>query len=203
MMPNEKIIVIDKYEFEYIGKLVERKRTEEQTKKYKEKVIEYRKSGKYKELVRSLQRCNYNIENAENIEFCEFELEIENFSNTLANLSGVYLWVFNHKPIYVGETIDMRKRFNTGYGHISPRNIFKGGQSTNCRMNQIAMKLFNQGQEIHIYFKKANKLDREKIEKNILDYNKQYQKYHLCNYQNNKTSYSKNEREKIKMSTFM
>ena len=28
-------------------------------------------------------------------------------------------------------------RYNNGYGRISPRNCFQGGQSTNCRVNNL------------------------------------------------------------------
>jgi hypothetical protein len=32
---------------------------------------------------------------------------------------------------YVGECRDLVKRFNSGYGQISPRNCFVGGRRTN------------------------------------------------------------------------
>ncbi len=126
---------------------------------------------------------NYKFEDAENIEFCEIRLE--KFSNTSIPFSGVYLWIVDNKIKYVGETIDMKKRFNNGYGHISPRNIFKGGQSTNCKMNKFALNMFNQGKDINIYFHEASKNDRENIEKNILDYYKKTKKIKLLNAQNN------------------
>ena len=43
--------------------------------------------------------------------------------------------------IYIGETAGLRQRFNMGYGNISPRNCYVGGQSTNCKMNKIVPKL--------------------------------------------------------------
>lgn len=133
-------ISIDKYDFEYFDKLTKIEKNEDQAEKYKEKVIEYKTNPKYKSLVRSLEK-KYKFDDAENIEFCEFKLE--NLSNSENLFSGVYLWVVDNEIKYVGETIDMKKRFNNGYGHISPRNIFKGGQSTNCKMNKFALKMFN------------------------------------------------------------
>lgn len=35
---------------------------------------------------------------------------------------------------YIGETDNLEKQFRQGYGNISPRNCFKGGQSTNYKM---------------------------------------------------------------------
>ncbi len=38
----------------------------------------------------------------------------------------------------------MQKRVNSGYGKISPKNCFKDGQSTNCKVNShIASSIGN------------------------------------------------------------
>ena len=58
-------------------------------------------------------------------------------------------------------------RFKNGYGNISPRNVFYGGQSTNCKMNYV-LKKYNE--KIEIYYMKCNVgQDGKKIEKKILD----------------------------------
>lgn len=44
------------------------------------------------------------------------------FSINAGNWPGVYLWVVDNRIIYIGETDDLKRRFNTGYGHIAPRN---------------------------------------------------------------------------------
>jgi hypothetical protein len=41
---------------------------------------------------------------------------------------------------------------NTGYGLISPRNCFVGGQSTNCRVNALILEAAKQGLRIEILF---------------------------------------------------
>lgn len=176
-MKNKKICG---YDFKYLGKLTKIKRTEEEIEKYKDKVKMYIKKKKYDGLVKSLKDFNYN--DAEKIEFCKFTLDIS--SNTSTSLSGVYLWMVDDEPIYVGETSDMKKRFNTGYGNISPRNIFKNGQSTNCKMNRVALDNFINEKEIDIYFYEANEDDRKMIEKKILK-NNDNKKYFLYNNQNN------------------
>ena len=38
---------------------------------------------------------------------------------------------------YVGECANLSARFNVGYGNISPKNCFSGGQETNCRLNNL------------------------------------------------------------------
>ena len=177
-MLNKKKIC--EYDFECYGKLIEIKRTKEEIEKYKKKVKEYIKKKKYDGLVKSLKGFNYN--DAEKIEFCKFTLK--NFYDAATSLSGVYLWVVDDKPIYVGETIDMKKRFNTGYGNISPRNIFKNGQSTNCKVNRVALENFKKGKEINIYFYGTNEDDRKMIEKRILEDNDNNE-YYLYNNQNN------------------
>lgn len=77
--------------------------------------------------------------------FCRFSIQAGDWQ-------GVYLWIVNGEIIYIGETENLRSRFNTGYGHIAPRNCYVGGQSTNCKMNKVVMNLFEQGQKIDLYF---------------------------------------------------
>lgn len=91
--------------------------------------------------------------------FCRFQIDAE-------DVPGVYLWVVNNEVIYIGETAKLRMRFNTGYGNISPRNCFIGGQSTNCKMNKVAMSYFENGNSINLYFLKTT--DYKKIELELL-----------------------------------
>ena len=80
----------------------------------------------------------------ENTVFCKFK-------PNLPNVKGVYLWVLNGEIIYIGEGVNLRDRFNNGYGNISPRNCFKGGQSTNVKMNRIVFCHYENNQHIDIY----------------------------------------------------
>lgn len=80
--------------------------------------------------------------------FCRFSIKAE-------DCPGVYLWVVNEKIIYIGETAGLRKRFNMGYGNISPRNCYVGGQSTNCKMNKVVLNLYEQGKVVNLYFYKT------------------------------------------------
>lgn len=93
-------------------------------------------------------------------EFCYFKPD-------LPKQSGDYLWVVDEKIVYIGQAKSLYDRFNSGYGHISPRNCFKGGQSTNIKMNRAALNLIKeQGKTISIYIYKTDDYDR--IEKELL-----------------------------------
>ena len=73
------------------------------------------------------------------------------FSVCLPENSGVYLMVVDKIIVYIGETYNLRERFNNGYGNISPRNCYKGGQSTNCRINKNVLTLCKEGKKVRIY----------------------------------------------------
>lgn len=92
--------------------------------------------------------------------FCRFRIESENYS-------GVYLWICDDEIIYIGETVSFCNRFNTGYGNISPRNCFAGGQSTNCKMNKVVLEYFEQGKRISLYFYPT--AEHKRLEKELLN----------------------------------
>ena len=91
--------------------------------------------------------------------FCRFVIDAE-------DVPGVYLWLVDDEIIYIGETKNLRKRFNTGYGNISPRNCYLGGQSTNCKMNKVVLEYFEAGKQIKLYFLKTD--DYKKVELELL-----------------------------------
>ena len=55
--------------------------------------------------------------------------------------SGVYAMISDEKVKYIGECQNLSSRINMGYGNISPRNCYVGGQETNCRVNNL---IFNE-----------------------------------------------------------
>lgn len=77
---------------------------------------------------------------------------------------GVYLWVCQGEIVYIGETQDLSQRFNMGYGNISPRNCYLGGQSTNCKMNRVVMDCYEKGTPIRLYFYKTTDYKRVELE---------------------------------------
>jgi hypothetical protein len=63
--------------------------------------------------------------------FCKFKIPSSH------RISGVYAVSIGTRIQYVGEAANLSARFNAGYGNISPKNCFKGGQETNCRLNHL------------------------------------------------------------------
>jgi hypothetical protein len=65
---------------------------------------------------------------------------------------GVYLLVVGSDIRYVGECANLSARFNNGYGNISPRNCYKGGQETNCRINNLIYTSSIEGETLSLFF---------------------------------------------------
>jgi hypothetical protein len=101
--------------------------------------------------------------------FCKFSID-KKYSKT-----GVYVILVNDLIEYVGECDNLFKRFGMGYGNISPRNCFEGGQLTNCRINSKISSLLNSNHKIHLYFFETNqrfKIEHELIIRNNPSWNK-------------------------------
>lgn len=79
--------------------------------------------------------------------FCKFAID-----GGYAEKSGVYAIVSDDIVQYVEECEDLHGRFNAGFGNISPRNCFFGGQSTNCRINSHILERHKSGARIRLYF---------------------------------------------------
>jgi len=86
------------------------------------------------------------------------------FSINAGDWPGVYIWVVEGQIIYIGETAGLRQRFNTGYGNISPRNCYIGGQTTNCKMNKVVLCSYEQGKVVRLYFYKTSDYKRVELE---------------------------------------
>jgi len=61
--------------------------------------------------------------------------------------------------VYIGKTEDLGRRFNQGYGNISPRNCYEGGQQTNCRINNFILNSLKENRKITLYFYETADLD--------------------------------------------
>lgn len=66
--------------------------------------------------------------------------------------AGVYVIAQGDQILYVGETHDLVQRFNSGYGQISPRNCYVGGQETNCRINRRILNAVTNGSVLELWF---------------------------------------------------
>lgn len=91
--------------------------------------------------------------------FCRFSIEPH-------DQPGVYILVVSGEVIYIGETRNLSQRFNMGYGCISPRGCFSGGQSTNCKINKAILRLSVMGKDIALYFLRTSR--HKQIERELL-----------------------------------
>ncbi|MGE5552075.1 MAG: GIY-YIG nuclease family protein, partial [Bacteroidota bacterium] len=68
---------------------------------------------------------------------------------------------------YVGECEDLAVRYNTGYGQISPRNCYEGGQPTNCRINAAILREVKAGRHVRLFWRETG--DRFNLESHLIE----------------------------------
>jgi len=78
---------------------------------------------------------------------------------------GLYVVTVDDQPTYVGECENADKRWGSnGYGNISPRNPFVGGQSTNCRINAMILHQAKAGRIIKLWFCESDESKRGRLD---------------------------------------
>lgn len=85
--------------------------------------------------------------------FCYFRVEPARSWELL----GVYAIVDrDRRVLYLGKctsrTSTLAKRFNNGYGIISPKNCYVDGQRTNCRVNHLILEATKGGDMLSLFF---------------------------------------------------
>lgn len=79
-------------------------------------------------------------EHGDNV-YCDFSIGI----TTFIRAKGIYSFRVGESLKYFGRSHDtFEKRLNQGYGHISPKNCYRDGQSTNCHVNSLIEKCFTE-----------------------------------------------------------
>ncbi len=78
--------------------------------------------------------------------FCKFKIP-----STYAQ-AGVYALTVGGEIRYIGETNNLSRRYNMGYGNISPKNCYKGGQQTNVRMNNLIFQSALKEEVLSLWF---------------------------------------------------
>ena len=108
-----------------------------------------------------------------NSTFCDFGIPSKSQN------SGVYALFIDdlEVPVYIGRAANFDSRWSaTNYAHISPRNCYKGGQSTNCHINSFIYKLIKENRLVKLYFFETPdyvKIEKELIRKYRPEYNTQ------------------------------
>lgn len=82
---------------------------------------------------------------------------------------GVYAVVQDSEKVnYIGETDNsFKKRWQGGASKISPRNCYKGGQSTNCRLNRLIQEAITAGHRLDLYVLPTP--DHQRIEDELIE----------------------------------
>lgn len=90
--------------------------------------------------------------------FCQFTLKEE----SVKKQKGLYSYCVDGKIVYIGRCRDnFGKRINNGYGHISPKNCYLDGQSTNCHVNSLVHKNRNKISFYVLSMTKNNEIEQE------------------------------------------
>lgn len=67
--------------------------------------------------------------------------------------AGLYVLTVDDAPVYAGECVNLSVRWGpNGYGGISPRNCYDGGQPTNCRVNAAILVEAKLNRQISLWF---------------------------------------------------
>ena len=67
--------------------------------------------------------------------------------------SGIYILTCGGDPRYIGECQNLAQRWGPGgYGRISPRACYSGGQQTNCRINNLIYRGAKSGVQFDLWF---------------------------------------------------
>lgn len=104
--------------------------------------------------------------------FCRFAI-----TSGYSHRKGVYALFDDEHLLYIGQTVNLEQRYNRGYGNIQPINCYVGGQSTNCKINAMVLKKYQEGNHVFLYFCETEDYDAVEHELiNLLnpEYNSQY-----------------------------
>lgn len=86
--------------------------------------------------------------------YCKFSV-----SQALTS-KGIYSFVVSGNVQYIGRSHDpFTKRINQGYGSISPKNCYKDGQVTNCRLNSFIAQFWTTTQFYICPLEDKNEID--------------------------------------------
>ena len=140
--------IISEYKFQFVGKIKPETNPDGT-------ITEFQPQSRYE------NKKNLKLNNYGSGSFCKFTIDRKYSKKT-----GVYLIFVNDNLTYVGECDDFFKRFSMGYGNISPRNCFDGGQPTNCRINSSILSELKLGKLVELYFLESD--NRFKVEHRLI-----------------------------------
>ena len=101
--------------------------------------------------------------------FCSFNVSFDDISE------GVYIFCLDNEIQYIGESKDLNRQFNDGFGKIKEINTTKKGRSTNCKLNHVILEEARKRKffDIFVFETKKHKGIRKEI---LADFFKTYHK---------------------------
>lgn len=103
-------------------------------------VLEFMPQQRYK------KRCCQELNRYGTGPFCRYRIPNDRHQE------GTYAVTLGGEVVYVGKCRDLTKRHNMGYGQISPKNCYRGGQETNCRINSLILQCAKSGKPLGLWF---------------------------------------------------
>ncbi len=99
-------------------------------------------------------------------DFCKFKLA----NSEISSHKGIYAYYLNGTLMYIGQTKrSFKARVNSGYGNIFPRNCYKGGQSTNCKINALVSNFSKNGELAFFVCSLESNADIDTYEKTLIE----------------------------------
>lgn len=95
--------------------------------------------------------------------FCRISVDTSEYTGS----EGVYIFTSGYEIKYVGETVDLHNRLQSGYANISPKNCFEGGQQTNCRINNLILNAVRGRCQVSLWFEERH--DRKRRETELIE----------------------------------
>jgi hypothetical protein len=92
--------------------------------------------------------------------FCEINVPAEH------SYGCVFALTVDGELVFVGETENLATQFNEGFGTISPRHCYAGGQSTNCRINASILNSAKSRKAIELWSCQVG--DRRELESELI-----------------------------------
>ncbi len=93
--------------------------------------------------------------------FCSFNIDLGSISE------GVYIFCLDNEIQYIGESKDLNRQFNDGFGRIEEINTTTRGRSTNCKLNHAILAEAKKGKFFNLFVFETK--EHKKVKKEILE----------------------------------
>lgn len=92
--------------------------------------------------------------------FCSFYIDLSGISE------GVYVFCLDNEIQYIGESKNLNRQFNDGFGRIEEINTTTNGRSTNCKLNHAILVEAQKGKFFSLFVFETK--EHKEVKKEIL-----------------------------------